>query len=99
MAVIAAALAVAVLVAYLVLIGQQGDLPAWWFVLALVLGAAAAAYGSARAAPRRRVVLLLGGVVLLPVGVLGMLTVGAPVLVAGMLCLATAARDRGHTQP
>ena len=63
-----------------------------WFVAALVAGAAAAAYGSVRSAGHRTWALAAAAAVLGVVGMLAVFSVGLPVLVAGVLCLASAAR-------
>ncbi len=92
-AAIAAVLALAGLVAYLVVIAEQGDEgPAVWFVVGLVAGIAAAAYGAVVAAPRRRAALLGAGIVLGVLGLLGILTIGLPILLAGALALGAALR-------
>ncbi len=75
------------LVMYLSITRQQGSAPAVWVVAALVLGAAAAGYGATRAAPCRRTSLVLGGLVLMALGLLAILTIGLPILIAGGLCL------------
>jgi hypothetical protein len=89
---VAAVLVLATAVLYVGIIRAQSDQPAWWFLTALVLGAGAAAYGASAAAPHRRTALLVAGLLLVPMGVLGILSIGLPVLLAGALCLAAAAR-------
>ena len=94
-AVAAAVLSLVMLVAYLWIMNQESDRAVAWFLAALILGAAAAAYGASTASPHRRSVLLVGGLVLAAVGVLAILSIGFPILVAGILCLLAAARPSG----
>lgn len=93
-AVAAAVLALVMLIVYLRVIREQDGQPATWAVAILVLGAAAAGYGAVVAAPYRRAALLLAGCALAALGLLAILTIGMPILVAGVLCLAAAARQR-----
>lgn len=93
-AVTASVLAVAMLVVYLSVIRQQEGEPAAWVVAALIGGAAAAAYGAVVAAPYRRAALGLAGLTLMVLGMLAILTIGLPILVAGALCLMAAARQK-----
>jgi len=91
----AVVLALAGLVGYLwVIADQEGD-PAVWFVVALAVGAVAAAYGAATALPHRRVALAVGAVLLVSMGLLGILTIGLPILVAGVVCVAALVRAPG----
>jgi hypothetical protein len=85
-AVAASVLALAMLVVYLWVIRQQQGDPAVWVVAALAVGAAAAGYGSVVAAPYRGASLAFAGVVLLLLGLLAILTIGLPSMVAGGLC-------------
>ena len=93
-AVAAAALAVAMLFVYLMIIHQQGDQPAVWAVVILVLGAAAASYGGARDAPYRRAALLFAACGLALLGLLAILTIGMPILLSALLCVVAAVRQR-----
>ena len=77
---------------YLGVIAQQGGGPAIWFVTGLVLAAALATHGAFRTARGRRVTLAVAGLILVPFGILGILSIGLPVLVAGVLALVAAAR-------
>jgi hypothetical protein len=85
---------------YLWLIHHQDDGgPVWWFVAGLcvviVLG-----LGSFLPALPRPVAALVGGVILLALGILGIFSVGLPLLVAGILMLAGAAlRSRASAAP
>ena len=93
LALTAAVLALAVLVGYLAIMRQESDEPAAWFVAALVLGPALAVYGARARSRHRRAALLLAGLVLTGVGLLAILSIGLPVVVAGVLCLVAAARS------
>ncbi len=93
-AVAAAVLAVVNLSVYLMVIRQQDGQPAVWAVAILVLGAAAAGYGSVRNAPYRRAALLSAACGLAALGLLAILTIGMPILLAGLLCLVAAVRQR-----
>ncbi len=88
----AAVLALAMLVVYVSVIREQGGEVAVWAVVVLVADAAAAAYGSVRSSPHRRATLVAAGVLLVALGVLALLTIGLPILLAGLLCLVSAAR-------
>ena len=93
-AVAATVLAVVMLVVYLVVMRGQDDQPAMWAVVLLVLGAAAAGYGAVRSAPYRRAALLAAACGLTALGVLAILTIGLPILFAGVLCLVAAVRQQ-----
>jgi hypothetical protein len=95
-AALAAVLALVMAVSYVSIMAEQGDRPAAWFLAALVMGATAAAYGAYRGAPHRRVVLLAAALELSAAGVLAILSVGLPILLAGMLCLVAAVRSAPH---
>jgi hypothetical protein len=90
----ASLLALAMLAVYLVVIRQQDGEPALWAVAALVFGAAAAGYGAVPAFRHRRAALLLAGLVLVALGMLAILSIGLPILVAGALCFVGFARRR-----
>jgi hypothetical protein len=79
-----------IMIGVLVRLANAGDQPAGWFVAALALAALLTAYGVARAAPRRGVALAVAGVVMVLLGLLGILSVGFPILVAGVLALIAA---------
>lgn len=88
----ASVLALVMLVVYVSVIREQGGEVAPWAVVVLVAGAAGAAYGSVRASPHRWAVLVAAGVLLVALGVLALLTIGLPILLAGLLCLVSAGR-------
>ena len=91
-AVAASLLALAMVLVYLAVIRAQAGEPAAWAVVALMVGATAAAYGAVVRAPYRRQALVLAGLVLLGLGVLAILTIGLPILLAGALCLVATVR-------
>ncbi|MET8152551.1 hypothetical protein ACIBSW_16210 [Actinoplanes sp. NPDC049668] len=95
----AAAITAVMMVLYLALIGRQGGQPAAWFVAGLATATLLSLYGVRRAAPRRRVALAASAVLLLVFGVLGLLSIGLPIVVAGVLAAVAAARDRGSITP
>jgi len=96
LAVVSAAVALTMAVVYVAIIRQQGESPVPWFLAALLLGAGAAGYGARRSAPRRGAALLAAGVLLLAMGMLAILSIGFPILVAALGCLVAAARAGGH---
>ena len=91
-AVAASVLAGAMVIEYLAVIQGQGGEPAAWAVAALIGGALTAAYGAVMTFPYRRTALVLAGLTLVTLGVLAMLTIGLPILLAGALCLTAAVR-------
>lgn len=74
---------------------QQGDRPASWFVALLALAAMLGTYGAARTTVHRPIYLAVAGLIMVVLGVLGILSIGAPILVAGVLMLIAAYRARG----
>ena len=95
----AAAITAVMMVLYLALIGGQGGQPAAWFVAGLATAGLLCLYAVRRAAPRRRLALAASAVLLLVFGVLGLLSIGLPIVVAGVLAAVAAARDRGPVSP
>jgi hypothetical protein len=93
-AAIAAAFALIMVGLYIGLIRQQGGPVAAWFVAGLAAAAFLSVYGVARAAPRRALALLASGVVMTVLGFLAILSIGLPILGAGVLALVAAARAR-----
>jgi drug/metabolite transporter (DMT)-like permease len=94
-AVAAAVLALVMAVVYVVVIHDQDESAG--VIVALVLtgllvGAAAAAYGARKASPHRAGVLMTAGFLLGVLGLLALLTIGLPIIVAGGLCLIAASR-------
>lgn len=101
-AVIAAAIPLVMIGFYLGLVRQQGGPIAVWFVVGLAAAALLSTYGAARSAPRRRLALAVAGVVMVALGFLGLLTIGLPILVAGVIALVRSIAGRGpvpHPHP
>jgi len=92
LAAIAATIALVMIGLYIGLISQQGGQVAVWFLAGLSVAAFQAIYGVPRAAPRRTLALAVSGVLLAVLGLLGILSIGLPILVAGGLALLAAAR-------
>jgi hypothetical protein len=92
LAALAAAVAVVMAAVYVGVMLQQGDRPLLWVVALLASGAGLAAYGAGRTHRRRRAALLVSGALLTGLGVLAILSIGFPIVLAGALCLVAAAR-------
>jgi hypothetical protein len=90
----AAVLAVAMAVVYVQLMAGQGDRPLWWVLAVLLGGAAAGGYGAFATGVRRTTALVGAGAVLVVLGVLAILSIGLPILVAGAVSLLAALRRR-----
>ena len=82
----AAALVAVMLVVYVQIMDMQEDTAAWWVVVVLVVGGAAAAYGGVSSTKRARAALLGATLVLGAIGLLAILSIGLPLLVAAGLC-------------
>jgi hypothetical protein len=91
-AAVAALLAAVMAVAYVALMAEQSDQPAMWFLGLLIMATALSGYGADRNAAHRRTALVSAAVVLAALGVLGILSIGLPILIAGLLCGVAAAR-------
>lgn len=99
-AVIAAVIALVMIGIYIELIRQQGDQVAVWFVATLAAAAILAIYGVARTMPWRRWALAVSGVVMTVLGFVSILSIGFPILCAGVLALVAAVRSGNHrTRP
>lgn len=95
LAAIAAATALVMIGLYIGLIGEQGGRLAVWFVGGLAAAAILAIYGAARSAPRRALALAVSGGLMAILGLLGILSIGLPILVAGIVALVAAGRAFG----
>jgi hypothetical protein len=93
MPLVAAGLAVVMAGVYVWLMGVQGDQPRSWFLGALLVGALLSAYGSRPQMPYRRPALLIAAVCLLGVGILGILSIGWPIVGAGALAMLSSAHS------
>jgi hypothetical protein len=96
LAAIAAAIALIMIGLYIGLIGQQGGLVAAWFVAVLSAAAILSAYGAARGAPRRGLALAVAGAMMAVLGLLSILSIGFPIVAAGVLAIVAAARSQRH---
>ena len=92
LAAIAAAITLGMIALYIALIVQQDGEVAAWFVAGLAVAAVLTTYGVARRAPRRTLALVVAGVLLAVLGLLGILSIGLPILAAGVLALLAARR-------
>jgi hypothetical protein len=92
-ATIAGTVTAAVAVIYLLIMRADGDTPAWWFLSGLIIAVILLAYGARRDAVRRRQALTLAGANLLGLGILGLLSIGFPLVCAGVLALISAGRE------
>jgi uncharacterized membrane protein HdeD (DUF308 family) len=79
-----------VAVAYVAIMRAQRDRPELWFIAALALSVALGIGGFASGGSRRRTLLIVCAIVLVVLGALSVLSVGAPLLLAGALTLAAA---------
>jgi hypothetical protein len=91
LAAVATVLAAVTMVTYVWLIRQQGGHLATWFLAALGVAIALGAFAAVRASGRR-VALAICGLILVTLGLLALLSIGLPLLIAGVLALAGAAR-------
>jgi hypothetical protein len=95
LAAVAALLSLGVLGALAAITRGQGEAPAWWFVAALLVATTGLGYGSTRGA-HRGVVLIAASGLLMTLGLLGILSIGLPLLLAGVLAF-VASQSRGVT--
>jgi hypothetical protein len=92
-AIAAAAIAGVMTGVYVGMMRSQDDTPLVW-VVAILLGALLLAlYGAVRTAPRRREALMVAGVSLWVLGVLALLSIGLPILAAGVMALVSSTRQ------
>ena len=96
LALTAAIVAAGMAVFYVWLIGQQGNQPLPWVLVVLVVGALLAAYGALWRVPYRRTALVPAVIALTVLGVLGILSIGLPILAAGILALVSLLRRGRH---
>jgi hypothetical protein len=92
MATVAVGVTALVAAVYVALIAREDGHLAAWFLAGLAVAAALGIYGAGRSAPRRGIALLVCGATLLGLGLLAILSIGLPLLVAGILALVAAAR-------
>jgi hypothetical protein len=77
---------------YVWLTRQQGNLPLPWVLALLLAGALLAAYGAVRELPYRRAAPLAAAGALTTLGLLALLSIGWPIIAAGLLALASLLR-------
>ena len=92
----AAMVAAGMAVFYVWLIRQQGNQPLPWVLIVLLVGGLLASYGAFWRAPYRRGALVPAVIALTVLGVLGILSIGLPILAAGILALASLLRPGRH---
>ena len=92
----AAIVAAGMAVFYVWLMGQQGNQPLPWVLLGLLAGALLAAYGALWRVPYRRPALVSAVIALTVLGVLGILSIGLPILASGILALVSLLRPGRH---
>ncbi len=91
-AALGAAIGLIMLAVYVSIMRQQGDPPLVWVLVLIALGVLGTGYGSVRRALHRGVVLLVSAALLGSVGLLAILTIGVPILLAALLCALAATR-------
>ncbi len=102
MAVLAALLAAAMAAVYVGVMHHQGDQPLAWVLTLLIVGALLAGYGSQQHALYRREAVLVAGGLLTLLGLLAILSIGLPIIAAGVLALVSGLGSRGtdlHSRP
>jgi hypothetical protein len=92
-AIVAGTITAAVAIGYLLLMRAEGDTPTPWFLSGLVIAVILLAYSANRGAGRRRPALALVGVDLLGLGIVGLASIGFPLVCAGVLALISAGRE------
>jgi hypothetical protein len=86
-ALLAALISVVMAVVYVQIMLGEDDEPLAWVLIVLGTSAALTAYGTRLNASHRRVGLIVAAVELLILGLLAILTIGLPLLIAGVLAL------------
>ncbi|GAA2385326.1 hypothetical protein Cme02nite_72190 [Catellatospora methionotrophica] len=94
LALVVALLCLATAGGYVALVVGAGDAPVLWFVAGLLVAAALTLHGSIRSRRFRAPALLASGVLLCALGALALFTIGLPVVAAGLIAFAAAARAR-----
>ena len=89
----AALVTLGVLGALVAITRAQGESPAWWFVALLLVAATGLGYGTTRGV-RRGAVLTAASGLLMVLGLLGILSIGLPLLFAGVLAFVASRSPR-----
>ena len=92
-AIVAGTVTAAIAVGYLLVMRAEGDMPALWFLTGLVIAVILLGYGANRGAGRRRLALTIAGIDLLGLGIVGLASIGFPLVCAGVLALSSAGRE------
>jgi hypothetical protein len=92
-AIVAGTVTAAIAVGYLLVMRAEGDMPALWFLTGLVIAVILLGYGANRGAGRRRLALTIAGIDLLGLGIVGLASIGFPLVCAGVLALISAGRE------
>ena len=79
-------------ISYLVVVDAQGSTPAYWFLVLLIGTACAGMYAARRDSPRRKAALLAAAVVAFGLGVVSLLSIGPPIVVAAVCLLVASVR-------
>jgi hypothetical protein len=93
LALLAAVIAVVMAGVYVQVMHSQEDQPLAWVLTVLGASALLATYGAPVDASHRRLALVLAGVGLVLLGLLAILSIGLPILVAGLLALVGSTRQ------
>ncbi|MEV6965169.1 hypothetical protein AB0M47_08615 [Hamadaea sp. NPDC051192] len=96
LAAIAAVTAAVMLTVYVVIMRDQGDTPLWWVLATLGLSVVLCGFAVDRRRAHRRGLLGFAGAVLVVLGVLSLLSIGCPILIAGVTALIAAATANGR---
>jgi uncharacterized membrane protein (UPF0136 family) len=92
LAVIPAVVAIAMIGGYVALIIQQRGQVAYWFIAAMVTAAVLLIYGVPRTAPHRVPTLAVAGALMTLLGLVSILSIGCPILLAGAIAIVAAVR-------
>ena len=92
-AMLAAAISIVMAIVYLQLMQAEDDEPLAWVLIVLGTSAPLTTYGVRLNASHRQVGLIVAAVELLLLGLLAILTIGLPILVAGALALWASTRE------
>lgn len=95
-AVLVSATAVVMAVVYVAVIHSQGDSPTAWVIGALAIAAGLSGYAATPLAQLGPGALAVAGFVLVVVGVLGIFSIGLPLLAAGIAAIASSWRRLSH---
>jgi len=92
LAIAGTAICVVMAITYLVVVDAQDSTPAYWFLVLLIGTACAGLYAARRDSPRRRAALLAAAVVAFGLGLVSLLSIGPPIIVAALCLLVASVR-------